>query len=169
MSLIIFTPLLAEMGNIIFTIGVIALIVISMSLFSIIWTNFSQWAFDEFVNDKVAGAKKDRGIYRKNETKEDYSVQATAVINKRPVKPITDYDIEIVELPETFSRADLKRLEESKRAMIEDSDRYVEEHKNDYLEDKSAVDEFISGNDATTQDQETNTDSDKKSKKGKKK
>ena len=34
-------------------------------------------------------------------------------------------DIEIVELPQTFSRADLARLEESKAAMRRDSDEYV--------------------------------------------
>ena len=45
--------------------------------------------------------------------------------------------------------------------MIEDSDRYVEEHKNDYLEDKSAADEFMDGNDDSGK---TKT----KSKKGKK-
>ena len=33
--------------------------------------------------------------------------------------------MEIVELPENFSRADLQRLEESKAAMRKDSDEYV--------------------------------------------
>ena len=44
--------------------------------------------------------------------------------------------------------------------MIEDSDRYVEEHKNDYVEDKSAVDEFMKGEETVAET---------KSKKGKKK
>ena len=159
LAFLVFTPLLAEMGTLFFTIGVLLTLTFGLSLFMLIWMNYSTWAFDEFVNDKVAGAKKNRGIYKKNEAVKDYTVSTTTVINKRPVKPITDYDVEIVELPTTFSRADLQRLQESKIAMIEDSDRYVEEHKNEYLEDKSAVDEFMSGEE----------DTNKKSKKGKKK
>ncbi len=164
LSLVVFLPLLAEIGNIFFAIGLILLLIFALSLFALIWTNYSQWAFDEFINDKVAGAKKNRGIYKKNAVQETYETTTTSMFNKRPVKPVTDYDVEIVEIPTYFSREDLKRLEESKRAMIEDSDRYVEEHKNDYLEDKSAVDEFMSGND----DAKTDNKSKSKSKKGKK-
>lgn len=160
-ALVIFTPLLAELGNIIFTIGVLLLILLSLSVFTLIWTNYSQWVFDEFINDKVAGAKKNRGIYKENEVKESYSYAGKSVLTKRPVKPVTDYDVEIAEIPTYYSRQDLERLEESKRAMIEDSDRYAEEHQNDFTEDKSAVDEFMND--------EKNNDGGKKSNKGKKK
>ena len=57
-------------------------------------------------------------------------------IKEKHVKPITDYDVEIYELPTSFSRKDLEKLEETKEAMRRDSDQYSEEHKDDYLNKK---------------------------------
>ncbi len=174
-AIVVFLPLLAEVGNIFFTIGLIILILFALSVFALIWTNYSQWVFDEFINDKVAGAKKNRGIYKENDVKETYTYTGKSVLSKRPIKPVTDYEIEIVAIPEHFSRADLARLEESKRLMIEDSDRYAEDHKNDYIEDKTAIDEFMSGDDKKSNDKKVDSkkstqdkSGDKKSKKGKK-
>ena len=98
---------------------------------ALIWTNYSQWVFDEFVNDKVAGAKKNRGIYKKNQVQqveEEFDFSTTTFYSKH-VKPITDTEIEIETLHEGYSRKDLIRLQESKKAMMDDSDRYAEEQK----------------------------------------
>ncbi len=147
LSCIPFVLLLFNQTSILFSFGIIAVALLSMAVAVLIWSNYSQWVFDESINDKVAGAKKNRGIYKKDAS--DVSEQFTykkSKITSRPIKPITDYDIEIVELPESYSRADLIRLEESKKRMIEDSDRYVQEHLND---DKKAnetdIDEFMKG------------------------
>ena len=48
----------------------------------------------------------------------------------RPIKPIDD-DLEIYQLPESFSREDLKKLRESKEAVVEDVRAFEEEHAND--------------------------------------
>lgn len=98
------------------------IIMFGASYIFLVWSNYSQWVFDKFVNDKVPGARKNRGIYQK-ENKEGYSYKKSKLKSKH-VKPITDEEITIVELPETFSRADLVRLEESKEAMRQDSDDY---------------------------------------------
>lgn len=117
---------LMVIGGIFTMIGVTAFIVLGLSGAALIWTNYSQWAFDKFINDQVPGAVKNRGIYSKKESTEerDFSFERST-LGKRPVKPVTDYDVELVELPENFSRADLRRLEESKEAMRRDSDEYV--------------------------------------------
>jgi hypothetical protein len=104
-----------------------------------VWTTFSQWTFDNFINDKVPGAKKNRGIYQKTAKQSDekaklqhkaqYAVRTR--FNSTPIKPITDEEIQIAELPESFTREDLLKLRESKQNMIEDHKRYVEEHIND--------------------------------------
>lgn len=98
------------------------IIMFGASYIFLVWSNYSQWVFDKFVNDKVPGARKNRGIYQK-ENKEGYSYKKSKLKSKH-VKPITDEEVTIVELPETFSRADLVRLEESKEAMRQDSDDY---------------------------------------------
>ena len=48
----------------------------------------------------------------------------------RPIKPIDD-SLQVYELPTSFSREDLKRLKESKQNIVEDTENYAEEHKND--------------------------------------
>ena len=40
-------------------------------------------------------------------------------------------ELTLAELPESFSRKDIEKLNESKRAIYEDHAKYVEEHKND--------------------------------------
>ena len=51
-------------------------------------------------------------------------------LSSRPIKPITD-DLKVYELPDSFSREDLKKLRESKEIIAEDTQKYAEEHKND--------------------------------------
>lgn len=131
LSLLLFAILFVDATSMFFTIGLFLLILLSISIMALIWTNYSQWVFDEFVNDKVAGAKKNRGIYKKNqvqEVEEEFDFSTTTFYSKH-VKPITDTEIEIETLQEGYSRKDLIRLQESKKAMMDDSDRYAEEQK----------------------------------------
>jgi hypothetical protein len=123
--------LLFDITSIFFALGLIAILLIGLSLFALIWTNYSQWAFDEFLNDKIAGAKKYRGIYKKNASNEPEEFVYKKSKLSKTIKPVTDYDVEITELPEMFTREDLLKLEESRKRMIEDSKKYEEEHKDD--------------------------------------
>ena len=116
------------LGQLGLSIGLIIFVMFGLSLAALIWTNYSQWTFDKFINDKVPGAVKNRGIYSKNAEQEENEFSfERSTLGKRPIKPITDYDVEIVEIPETFSREDLRKLEESKAAMRRISDEYVED------------------------------------------
>ena len=114
----------------IMVIGIMLCLIWGFSLFMLVWTNYSHWVFDKFINDKVPGAKKNRGIYKANATEEDGEVLAIekSKFKEKHVKPITDYDVEIYELPTSFSRKDLEKLEETKEAMRKDSDKYAEEY-----------------------------------------
>ncbi len=156
-SLVSFALLLLDATNMLFSIGILLIIFLSLSLMALIWTNYSQWVFDEFVNDKVAGAKKNRGIYKKNQVQdkeEEFDFSATTLYS-RHIKPVTDTDVEIEMLSEGYSRKDLLKLQESKKAMMEDSDRYAEEQRKKAEEIKASS--------------EDNTSSDKgQGKKGKK-
>ena len=119
--------------------GVIFILLFALSFALLVWTNYCQWAYDKFINDKVPGAKKNRGIYEKvketnSEALRQYRKQVAMTrtsLNSRPIKPITDDDIKLVELPTSFNRDDIVRLGESKQAIYDDYARYVEEHKND--------------------------------------
>lgn len=136
----VFFAFLAALPFLLFSLKVSMLMVLAIvlvfvwgfSIFMLIWTDYSNWVFDRFINDKVPGAKKNRGIYKPNATEEDGEqiIFEKTKLNSS-IKPITDYDVELYELPESFSRKDLQKLEETKEAMRRDSDKYAEEHEND--------------------------------------
>ena len=139
-----FFMFLFDMSSILFSLGLVLVVLLGISIFTMVWTNYSHWVFDKFVNDNVKGAKKYRGIYKNDaQTQPETFVYKKNIFTDAPIKPITDTEIEIATLPESYSRADLIRLEESKRLMAEDSERYALEHKDDG-NDKEAVDKFMS-------------------------
>ena len=125
--------------NFITVIAVLGCLLIGISMFMLVWTDYSHWVFDKYINDRVAGAKKNRGIYKPNAVTEEESDYKPSYSSKA-VKPVTDYDVEIYELPTSFSRKDLEKLEETKEAMRKDSDKYAEEHT---LEEKDAFSELL--------------------------
>ena len=53
------------LGGFFLAIGVILILLFGVSMFLLVWTDFCQWSYDKFVNDKIPGAQKNRGIYEK--------------------------------------------------------------------------------------------------------
>ena len=145
--------------TLVFVFGVILLVLFSFSYAMLVWMSFCQWAFDRFVNPQM-GYDVGKGLYDKNkqqsaakpvtsldseamrEYKRQIVAQGRSKLVCRPIKPIDD-DVEIYQLPESFSREDLRRLKESKEAAAQDVQAYEEEHKNDeqYVEYNRQFDE----------------------------
>ena len=133
-----------------FNVGLFTIIAIVMILLFgfaytlLVWLDFSQWVFDKYINPKIEGAKVGRGIYAKGGkplNPQDDSAAAIeyqrvllaagkSQLSARPMKPIDD-DLTVYELPESYSREDLKKLRESKQSIVDDAKAYEEEHKND--------------------------------------
>ena len=135
--------------------GIIIVLLFAFSYTLLVWLDFSQWAFDKYINPKISGAKVGRGIYDKNALSNDgNNSEATLEYHRvilaagksqlvaRPIKPIDD-DLRVYDLPPSYSREDLKKLRESKEAIAADSEAYVEEHKDDerYVEYNRQFDE----------------------------
>ena len=130
---------LIKIGGFFSIIGYIMMVLFGLSLALLVWTDFSQWAYDRFVNDRVTGAQKNRGIYEKfkdgdakalQQYKEQLKMVKTT-LNSKPIKPITDEELTLCELPASFSRSDIEKLNESRKILYEDHERYVQEHMND--------------------------------------
>ncbi|MBR1983557.1 MAG: hypothetical protein IKA12_02590 [Clostridia bacterium] len=146
--LVILPFLLAFLGGFLTILFIIVIGLFGLSYAMLIWTDFSQWAYDGFINEKI-GAKKKRGIYEKvsdNSSKENlekYKKQMEyarqSALSSRPIKPITDDELQLAELPTTFNRKDIEKLNASRQAIIEDNKRYVEEHSKQ-LEEKLYAD-----------------------------
>lgn len=122
-------------------IGILLVAIFAIAFFLLVWTIYCQWIYDTYINDKIPGVKKNRGIYAKvkkgeyeeaiRKHREQMALLGPSMLGARPVKPITDEELKIEELPSMFSRKDIEKLNESKKALYEDNERYVEEHKND--------------------------------------
>jgi hypothetical protein len=130
-------------------IAIILIVLIGFSYAMLVWMDFSQWAFDRFINPKM-GVAVGKGIYSKDKSAARPATASTAQADSaaireykrmivaqgksrlvsRPIKPIDD-DMEMYQLPESFSRDDLRKLKESKTAIEEDVRQYEEEHKDE--------------------------------------
>ncbi len=130
-------------------IAVVILMLFGISYFFLVWMDYTQWAFDRFVNPSK-GFATGRGLYNKDKSNQpapkapaqdmdsaamrEYKrmivAQGKSKLICRPIKPLDD-DIEVYQLPDSFSREDLRLLKESKVAIEEDVKAYEEEHKND--------------------------------------
>ena len=106
-----------------------ALLIFALFGFSyiiLIWTVYAHWAYDKFINDRVEGAVKNRGMYKKTEADEKAAAERDRKNKnirfnnpkKRP-KKITSIDEgeTFTPLPTSFSRADLLKLEQEKEAV----------------------------------------------------
>lgn len=144
LGLLPFGLLFTEISSVFFALGLVLIVFMAISIFLLVWTNYSQWVFDQVINDNVKGAKKYRGIYKKTASSEpeEFVYKKKKLFGDKAIKPITDTEIEIATLPESYSRADLLRLEESKKLMMEDSDRYAEEHGKE-VSDKEDIDQIM--------------------------
>ena len=134
------------MGGLFKLIGYMMFFSLSLSLMLLIWTDYSHWVFDKYINDKIPGAKKNRGIYEKqrtykSEALEQYAAQKSAFAAKsyldgRPIKPIDDEEIQLAELPQMYTREDLERLQQSKEEMYRDNEEYIKAHSKDNQSDE---------------------------------
>ena len=134
-------------GGFFAVIGILLLLFFGISYMLLVWLDYSQWAFDKFINPTI-GVATGRGLYNKDKPRSGSSTapaQDSAAIREyrrlivaqgksklvcRPIKPIDD-ELEVYQLPESFSREDLEKLRQSKQAIEEDTRAYEEEHKDD--------------------------------------
>lgn len=135
--------ILILLGSFFQMVGIVFMILFGLSFMLLVWLDYTQWAFDKFIESRREGGKVNRGIYAKvgkggsqSKAVQEYEANLQAAmsvksdLSSRPIKPITD-DLKVYELPESFSRDDLKKLRESKERIIEDTEKYAEEHQND--------------------------------------
>ena len=132
-------------GSFFLMAAIIILILFAFAYALLVWLDFAQWVFDKYINPKLKGAKVGRGMYsREDGTSMVTGGESAAALEyqrvilshgksrlvARPIKPIDD-SLQVYELPQSFTREDLKRLRESKQNIAEDTEAYAEEHKND--------------------------------------
>ncbi len=160
----VFFVLLALLPCVLFLFGGSFLLVIAIFIFLLfgiayallVWLDFAQWVFDKYINPKIEGAKVGRGVFNKDGTSALTGDDSAATIEyqrillshgrsrlvAKPIKPIDD-SLQVYDLPTSFTREDLQKLRASKQNIIEDTEAYAEEHKNDlrYVEYNRQFDE----------------------------
>lgn len=108
-------------------------IVLGIAFTLLVWTVYTQWVYDKFVNDHVKGAVKNRGMFVPNAEVEKQTeiekIRARATkygsaYASRRMSSIDDGKT-FTPLETTFSRADLQRLSEEKKEMQSEIDEEI--------------------------------------------
>lgn len=110
-------------------------VIIGLSITVLIITLYTHYVFDRFLNDKIEGAIKDRAVYSKSkeekerirkeaEERKKKAVATQKYVNPKKKKPQQKKtpDVEITPLSQSFSRQDLMKLAEQKKALAQDSE-----------------------------------------------
>ncbi len=161
-------------------VGILLLLLIAFSYSGLVWLDYSQWAFDKYVNPTF-GIATGRGLYNKEtgtmntgapmtedqseamrEYRRQMALNGRSKLISRPVKPI-DEGVDPYLLPDSFSREDLQKLRESREAMAQDAQAYAEEHKDD--EKYAAYNREFDALEAALSEEENGTDGKKKKEK----
>ncbi len=121
----IITLMTDSYGSILGTIIIMFISFFGFIFFALSWSSYSQYVFDKTINGVIDNSEKK---LPENKVSKVITIEEQEPTSKKYVKPVTD-SIKIEQLPEMFSRKDLQKLEESKRIMREDSDKYYKEHK----------------------------------------
>lgn len=106
--------------------GLMIFALLGFSFIILVWTVYAHWAYDKFINDRVEGAVKNRGMYKKTEDdtkaaeERDHKNKNIRFNNpKKRSKKIVSVDEgeTYTPLATNFSRADLQRLQEEKEVV----------------------------------------------------
>jgi len=129
----IFITLLASLflGEMAMMIGMMVFGFIGFSFIILVWTVYAHGAFDKYINDKIEGAVKNRGMHimteEEKQAKEERRRKASNVrfANPKKKKPIVSVDegSTFTPLATTFSRADLQRLADEKEQVKQEIDK----------------------------------------------
>lgn len=143
--------------------------IIGVSYIILIWTVYAHWAYDRFINDRVEGAEKNRGMYVKNEEdkrlkeerdRKTRNIRYTNPKKKKKAESISE-GVTYTPLETNFSRADLERLKEEKarvkEAIESDMDEYEED--DDFYEEDVDFEETENDIDSEGDLSETDNDS----------
>ena len=126
-SLAVIPFVLLMLDGVLMVIGLLITLLFGFSYFLLVWTNYCQWSYDKFINDKITGAQKRKGMYEKvkadnkgalQKYKDQLALTARSSLSDKPIKPITD-------------RNDLQKLNQSKQVIYDDHAKYVAEHMSD--------------------------------------
>ncbi|MCL2861637.1 MAG: hypothetical protein FWE22_04425 [Firmicutes bacterium] len=115
--------LLSNLGMFFIMIMMIVMMV-GFSYIISIWTVYAHWAFDRFINGKIEGYEKNRGMRPDAGEKKEKQEKAKTEKVQKKIEDITSIDegANITPLGASFSRADLLKLQDEKEAVKKEID-----------------------------------------------
>ena len=123
------------LGTTFLMLGVLAIALIGISFFMLVWTVYSQWIYDKFINGNAtayvpteadAAKKKAREAATTSGVSEEAGYETVGAVESfaAVAKPVTDEDVTVCELPAMFTLADIRKVNESKLEMKNDAEEY---------------------------------------------
>ncbi|MBP5177117.1 MAG: hypothetical protein ILP02_00870, partial [Clostridia bacterium] len=126
------------LGQMFIMLGVMAAALIGVSFFMLVWTVYSQWIYDKFINggvketytptEKDENMKKAREAAKSASGAEDEGYEIVGGGEEKEyaanAKPITDTSMTVTDLPATFTFDDILAMKNSKRKLKLDAEEY---------------------------------------------
>lgn len=156
--------LLIFLPTFISTILIMLFCFIGFSFIMLVWTLYAHSMFDRFINDKVEGAVKNRGLYKRTpeeierdraeKAERDRRTRNIRFNNPKKKKKVSSIDegSSFAPLPTNFSRADLERLAAEKEKVKQEIDaEYDDVDGEDFYVDSDAVEQMPDPETETTE------------------
>ncbi len=127
------------LGSSFMLLGVIAVAIIGLSYFMVVWTVYSQWIYDKFINNNIKNAykpteqdeslKKQRDAAKTGQFEEDAGYETVGggedvTAFAANAKPITDTGITVSTIPSVYTLSDIMKVKSSKADMKKDAEEY---------------------------------------------
>ena len=119
-------PFILLLGKGTMTLGVMVILMLGVSFALIVWTVYSHWIYDKFLNGAVAAHEATDAEIKAHEDRAKGASSSgkdqgfSEVGEQQPakvvlVKPVTDYDVSMPNLGGAFTRGDIQSVNDSKK------------------------------------------------------
>lgn len=123
---------LIPFGSILMTIGLALTLFFGLEYFVFVWSCYSHWIYEKFLQDATKNSTNAKQNEKDNEAEEKTEIHSKPqVISVLPIKPLSEDDPEVRQIPVVYTFADVEAIEESKTNMRRDSDEYAEKIKSE--------------------------------------
>lgn len=115
------------LGELFVGIGLACVLLFGLTFAVFSWSNYCHWIYERFLGNAVKGESDEKSAPLTEEQREKKRLEKQELakkIRRLPVKPLTQDDPLLSDIPAVFTLSDIVEVERSKQAMKADSDEF---------------------------------------------
>ena len=120
--------ILIMLGGVFAMVAIALCLVFGFSYVLLVWTNYCHWIYERFLSSSIETPKGETP--EKTVAKTQDKPKAEVKVETLPVKPLSEDDKQVRNLPSVYTINDIIAVNDSIESMKRDSDEYYENHKN---------------------------------------